>query len=147
MTGFARPCVVCGRRTPGGKARCADHENQRYAIRTACYACGRHSAKGYCPEHDPWAGDKVELDRLKRQPWRAGYRTPSYRAGKKAALARARGACERCGRTDLALEVDHRIPLSTATSPDDFPALNDPSNLWVLCQACHRAKTSKGGRR
>lgn len=143
MPGFARPCLICGVRVEGGASRCPAHQQQRFAIRTACYVCGRHSNKGYCPEHDPWAGDKTEQERLARQPWRAGYRHPSYRAGKKIALARSGGACEKCGRSTLALEVDHVVPLSTATSAADYPRLNAPENLSVLCPPCHRAKTAR----
>lgn len=147
MTGFARPCLVCGRRVAGGAPRCPQHEQQRHALPLGCYVCGRPGPKGYCPEHDPWSGDKPEPERLRRQPWRAGYRTPSYRAGRKKALERARGACERCGRSDLALEVDHQVPLSTAQGPGDFPHLNRPDNLVVLCVTCHRLKTARRGPR
>lgn len=146
MPAFPKPCLVCGRRVDTGESRCPTHTGQRYTSPVGCYVCGRRGPKGYCPDHDPY-GNPNETERLRRQPWRAGYRTPEYRDNKKKALARAGGHCEKCDRTDLALEVDHRVPLSTASSAADFPRLNDISNLIVLCQACHRHKTQKGPRK
>lgn len=143
MTGFARPCLVCGKRVEGGSSRCADHSGQRYAQPMGCYVCGRRGPKGYCPDHDPWAGDKSDEERLARQPWRAGYRTASWRAGRKKAVERSGGRCEKCGRGDFPLEVDHITPLSTAQSPADFDVLNRPENLRVLCVTCHRFKTRR----
>lgn len=143
MTGFARACLVCGRRVEGGAPRCAQHTDQRYANPLGCYVCGRRGPKGYCPEHDPWAGDKTEDERLRRQPWRAGYRTAQYRENRKKALARARGHCEKCGRSDRPLEVDHVVPLSNAKHPSEFRFFNELANLVVLCVPCHRAKTGR----
>lgn len=140
MTAFPRPCLVCGKRVESGDSRCTAHADQRYKQPLACYVCGRRGPKGYCPEHNPYANQDEE-QRLKHQPWRAGYRTAGYRTSKKIVLARAGGRCEKCGRADLSLEVDHIRPLSTATNSLDFPALNNISNLIVLCITCHRAKT------
>lgn len=142
MPGFARPCLICGRRVESGQSRCELHLNQRYAHALSCYVCGRLGPKGYCPDHDPYANTD-ESKRLERQPWRNGYRDPAYRANKKKALARAHGSCEKCQRRDLALEVDHIVPLSTAQSSADFPRLNALNNLTVLCVMCHRAKTRR----
>jgi 5-methylcytosine-specific restriction endonuclease McrA len=141
MSGLPRACLVCGRRVVGGAARCPDHAEQRYRTPVGCYVCGRRGPKGYCPAHDPWTGDKPEHLRLQRQPWRAGYQTASYRIARKIALQRAGGYCERCGRSDLPLEADHIVPLSTAKSELDCDRLNTPENLAILCTACHRRKT------
>jgi len=43
--------------------------------------------------------------------------------------------CDRIGRVELAVEVDHRIPLALGGS-------NDRTNLQPLCRACHTAKTA-----
>lgn len=140
MTGFARPCLICGKRVEGGEPRCADHANQRYSAPLGCYVCGRRGPRGYCEEHDPWANEEGRDD---RQPWRAGYRSPKYRKNRKLALERSRGACERCGRSDLPLEVDHLTPLRTGRTPEEIDALNELANLVVLCVTCHRFKSRR----
>lgn len=144
MTGLPRACLICGKRVVGGAARCPAHDGQRYRSPMACFICGKRGPKGYCPEHDPWGGNQPHAVREARQPWRAGYRRPSYRKGREAALARAAGRCEKCGRADLALETDHRVPLSTGRNAADYDRLNSPANLDVLCVVCHRLKTSRG---
>lgn len=142
MTGFARACLICGRRVEGGASRCPAHADQRYKTPVGCYVCGRRGPKGYCPDHDPYANQN-EDERLRRQPWRAGYRTAQYRENRKKALARSRGYCEKCGRSDQALEVDHVVPLSNAKHASEFRFFNDLSNLVVLCLSCHRSKTRR----
>lgn len=144
MTALPRACVICGKRVASGEPRCPEHAGQRFRQPVACYVCGRRGPKGACPEHDPWNGSKPEAQRTARQPWRAGYRRPSYRKAREAAIARARGACEKCGRSDLPLETDHRRPLSTGSTPAEWDALNTPDNLAVLCVTCHRFKTRAG---
>lgn len=136
-----RACLVCGRRVTTGESRCPQHLGQRYRTPVGCFVCGRVGPKGYCPEHDPWTGDKPDHVRRQRQPWRAAYQLPSYRRGRKEALARSGGYCERCGRNDLPLETDHIVPLSTARSEADYDRLNAVENLAVLCVNCHRRKT------
>lgn len=44
--------------------------------------------------------------------------------------------CERVGRVELAVEVDHRVALAIGGS-------NDRTNLQPLCRACHVAKTQR----
>lgn len=44
--------------------------------------------------------------------------------------------CEREGRTTLAVEIDHHVPLWMGGSEDD-------SNLAGLCGPCHRMKSAK----
>lgn len=145
MPGLPRACTVCGKRVTTGESRCADHIGQHYQTPVACTVCGRPGPKAYCPEHDPWLGDKPEAERLARQPWRRGYRSPVYHRERQAALKRAGGACERCGRTG-SLEVDHMVPLSTARSEAEIDALNHRDNLRVLCTWCHRQKTLRRSR-
>lgn len=61
-----------------------------------------------------------------------------YGTGKKgkatkmhAELVRARGACERCGRTDAPVQCAHIVRRRyNATRVD-------PTNAWCLCVACH----------
>lgn len=130
------PCLVCGKRVTTGKSRCPDHENQRHRIPTACVECGRPSASGYCPDHDPG----TEENRLKKQPFRAGYRDPAYYRERQAALTRAAGKCERCGRSDLKLECDHIVPLKDG-------GRNERSNFQILCKLCHGMKTRDDRRR
>lgn len=125
------PCLVCGRRVDEPrKSRCAEHENQKHRIPTACVTCGKPSSNGYCEEHQP-----TEADRLKKQPFRAGYRDPAYYRERQAAIKRAAGRCERCGRSDLPLQCDHIVPLKDGGK-------NVRSNLWMLCRLCHGKKTS-----
>jgi 5-methylcytosine-specific restriction endonuclease McrA len=140
MPGLPRACTVCGKRVTTGESRCADHMGQHYATPVACRICGRRSAKSFCPEHDPILGPKTEEERLQRQPWRRGYRSPLYHKERQAVLRRAGGACERCGRSGP-LEVDHIVPLSSARSQDEIDRLNERDNLRALCTWCHRQKT------
>lgn len=64
------------------------------------------------------------------------------RAGKAQRLRRLRqtnGLCELClllGRTEVATEVDHILPLSKGGEDTD-------DNTQNLCRSCHEAKTAK----
>lgn len=137
-----RPCGVCGRRVDSGRGRCAEHSGRAYALPVSCRVCGRLGPTSYCDEHrpDPFAETRSQAERVEAQPWRRGYRDPKYHRERQAALTRAKGACERCGRDDLELETDHIVPLSTARTPEELSALNDRSNLQALCRPCHRSK-------
>jgi 5-methylcytosine-specific restriction protein A len=44
--------------------------------------------------------------------------------------------CEQAGVTQLAQELDHRVPLSQGG------ARLDPANLQPLCRVCHARKTA-----
>ena len=73
--------------------------------------------------------------RLVRQPQRAGYRFPAYRRARRAAIKRAGGRCEVCGRElerklngDVVCEAHHR---------DCDPTHNTAANLLIVCPACH----------
>lgn len=141
---IARPCIACGRRVTDGESRCPEHRARPYGRATSCRECGIRTDGGlYCADHEYLAeqGKKTEAQRREAQPWRRGYRDPTYHRERQGALKRAGGSCERCGRSDLKLEVDHIVPLSSATSEADFPRLNARNNLVVLCLLCHRRKT------
>jgi hypothetical protein len=106
--------------------------------------CGRRCRGAYCPEHAFITQEQTEEQRLARQPWRAWYRLRSYHRGRTVARKRAGGRCEQCGRSDLPLQCDHIIRLSTARTQDEADVLNDPANLRMLCSgpgSCHEAKT------
>ncbi|WP_316886413.1 HNH endonuclease [Ralstonia thomasii] len=44
--------------------------------------------------------------------------------------------CKKCGVPVLKGEVDHKVPLEEGGS-------NDDSNLWLLCDECHKEKTAR----
>lgn len=57
-------------------------------------------------------------------------------------LDRDNGLCQPClanGRVHIAQQVDHRTPKAAGGT-------DDPSNLQSICDACHRAKTSRESR-
>lgn len=136
-----RSCQVCGARVTNGTARCDAHQGQRFSRPASCQVCGIRSAGQYCEEHKPLlTGNRPQAEREQRQPWRKGYRSPTYHREKQAVLNRAGGKCERCKRSDLKLEVDHIIPLSSAQSEAEVDALNTRANLRALCVMCHRSK-------
>ena len=147
MNPIARPCGVCGRRVDSGKGRCPAHEGRAYALPVSCKVCGKLGPTSFCDAHkpDPFSQDASTSPKRAVQEWRRGYRDPDYHRNRQSALNRAGGACERCGRSDAPLEVDHIIPLSTADSPADIKALNHPGNLQVLCRPCHHRKTRRRG--
>lgn len=124
------PCTVCGVRTTNG-SRCERHSGQAFRTATSCVVCGRRSAFSYCDEHR-FGAEREEI--RKRQKWRAGYSDPEYRKNRELAIRRDGGRCAKCGRSDLPLEVDHRIPLSKGGT-------NALGNLVCLCVVCHREKT------
>lgn len=133
MPPIPRPCTVCGTPTTDPKSRCNQHKNQAFRTTTSCVVCGKKSPFSYCDEHR-FGAEREEIRR--RQSWRAGYADPVYRRNRALAIERAGGKCVKCGRADLPLEVDHRIPLSKGGT-------NAPGNLVVLCVPCHRQKTLK----
>lgn len=145
MKPIARPCAVCGRRVDSGKSRCPAHQGRAYALPVSCKVCGKLGPVSFCDEHkpDPFAEQPSEGARTASQPWRKGYRDPNYHRERAAAVRRAGGACERCGRSDQPLECDHIIPLSTAGTIDEIQALNKRDNLQILCRPCHVAKTRR----
>lgn len=142
---IGKSCRICGKKHYESGARCANCVGSANRLKTACAVCGKLGENSYCPEHLPeeYGGKRSTTERMKTQPWRRGYRDPNYHRERAGALKRARGACERCGRSDLKLEVDHIVALSTAKDLDEVRALNRRDNLQVLCVMCHRSKTRK----
>lgn len=139
---IARTCN-CGRRITDGSPRCGRCASDG-GRRQSCSVCGRRCRGPYCPEHAFITQERTEEQRLERQPWRAWYRLPSYHRGRTVARKRAEGRCEQCGRTDLPLQCDHIIRLSTARTQEEADVLNDPANLQMLCSgpgSCHEGKT------
>lgn len=135
---IGKPCGVCGARVPGGQSRCENCKGVAHRHPISCKVCGVPGPRSYCDEHTPdWNAQKTEAQRLEKQPWRAGYRDPNYYKERQAALRRARNACEKCGRSDLALQCDHIVPLSKG-------GMNVRENFQILCVNCHRLKTNKG---
>ena len=57
---------------------------------------------------------------------------------------RATGAQQSIERV-CALEVDHKVPLWQVADlpPDERRWYFGPENLWLLCPACHKAKTKR----
>lgn len=133
MPPIPRPCLVCGRRTTDPSSRCERHQGQAYRTPTSCQVCGRRTLDRYCDEHR-FGG--LEAERRARQQWRRGYQDPLYRQNRAIAVQQSGGRCAKCGRSDLPLEVDHRIPLSKGGT-------NHLGNLVVLCSLCHQAKTRR----
>ncbi|GAA4482614.1 HNH endonuclease [Microbacterium panaciterrae] len=66
--------------------------------------------------------------------YREGYQ-PFPGPVKRAALARAEGRCQRCGREDLPLQVDHWVNDASGGS-------NTIDNAVVLCTNCHSMKSA-----
>jgi hypothetical protein len=143
---IARTCN-CGRRITGGGPRC-ERCGGGAGRKQSCSVCGRRCRGPYCPEHTFIAQERTETERLQMQPWRVGYRDPGYHRERQAAIRRANGACEKCGRTDAPLQSDHIISLSTARSIEEVHALNHRDNLQMLCTgpgSCHERKTLNRG--
>ena len=96
-----------------------------------CRYCSAKAAPGSrtCEAHAGEAG------RLAADPRRAGYRDPAYRRARRAALRRAGGRCEACGKP-LPRRSDGQ-PVWQAHHIDGDPRHNEPDNLLVACPACH----------
>lgn len=135
---IGRACRICGRRITGSKYRCENCLTRSYRHQVACKVCGKLGTFGWCEEHyqeNKAKQERIQSERVQRQPWRRAYSDPRYQRERAAALRRARNACERCGRKDLKLECDHVVPLSQGGA-------NDRANLVILCVLCHRSKTA-----
>lgn len=93
-----------------------------------CIDCGRTSQGTRCPACEA----RNERARQGRQPYRAGYASPTYRAARRRVLRRDGWRCcailangRRCSAP--AREVHHLVPLSAGGSPDD------EANLVSVC--------------
>ena len=91
-------------------------------------------AGGYCPEHR--AGHAARRARRRPPSSARGYDAAWRRT--RAAILRARPACERCGApaTDVH-HVDGQGPRG--------PRGHDPANLEALCAPCHSRETNRAG--
>ena len=88
MSGFARPCRICGARSAPGKDRCERHAAGSGRA-SSCRRCGaRTSGAGYCA---PCAAI-VEAERLAAQPYREEYSPGRVPAQPPAALRARRRA-------------------------------------------------------
>jgi hypothetical protein len=96
-----------------------------------------------------WPNPFLETVKVKVEPfvlptlktmWNGNTEAPLYEAARRVALGRARGVCERCGRTvKLTVHHIHRVGRGTRNTAD-----NRPEMLQALCPACqaqeHRAE-------
>lgn len=127
-----RACLVCGKAGP--TPRCPEHAGSLRGIKVSCIECGQPAVLGtWCTTHTP------KPDEEKRAEYRKAYRDPSYHRERQAAVNRAKGFCERCGRA-TALQCDHIVPLRDGGT-------NTRANLQMLCTTCHTAKTTADRRR
>lgn len=55
-----------------------------------------------------------------------------------AQIVRARGYCERCGRSDLPLQAAHIVRRAAVGDPDGIPLRHNLDNAWALDAECHR---------
>jgi len=136
MSGFARPCLSCGRRTVPGETYCERCRPGTGTRRSTCRVCGARTAGGpYCAAH---AGEAL---RVADQPWRAAYRDPAYRRNRAWRYEIAGGRCESCGAAlPDGWQCDHVVPLRDGGT-------HAAHNLRVYCPACHAQKTATDRRR
>ena len=93
MSGFARPCRICGARSAPGKDRCDRHATGSGRA-SSCRRCGARTAgAGYCPECEAIE----EAERLAAQPYREDYSSAEYRRNRRRRFELAGGRCEVCG--------------------------------------------------
>jgi len=66
---------------------------------------------------------------------------------RKLVIERAKGLCEKCilqNRITPGRDVDHKTPKAEAAKLRWSQAKTDhPSNLWLLCEPCHKEKTAR----
>ena len=94
--------------------------------------------------------EQSEAERLKRQPWRAVYKHPSYTRNRKRRWVIAQHRCESCG-TDLTgqrWECDHVVEARhfMVGGVLDTETANAVDNMRVRCLACHKLKTGAARR-
>lgn len=97
----------------------------------SCRLCAQPVAPGtdLCEFHGS------DAFRLAWQPQRRGYRDPVYARARRAAIRRAAGKCEACGRP---LEKDAKGRWKCqAHHVNHDPADNAVSNLLICCPLCH----------
>ena len=139
MSGFARPCRVCGARSAPGKDRCARHAAGSGRA-SSCRRCGaRTSGAGYCA---PCAAI-VEAERQAAQPYREDYSRAEYLRNRRRRFELAGGLCEVCGQAlDPAhFECHHVIALADGGH-------SELANLRVTHgRPCHQSLTAAQRRR
>lgn len=129
MSLFAQSCDRCGKRTDGAPLCDGCKGNAQ-----SCRVCPRPAvAHGYCAAHTGEAG------RLVAQPWRGAYRDPEYVRNRALRLAMAHGECEGCHNPLLGgqWECHHVVSIRRWRRTD---SVHQPSNLRILCLACHHAR-------
>jgi 5-methylcytosine-specific restriction protein A len=90
--------------------------------------------RAYCMEHLRRHVAMREHPALRRQQF---YRSPEWREFRQQALELLPPVCAACGRTDVAIELDHIIPVRRR--PDLALELG---NIQGLCKSCHSRKTA-----
>lgn len=98
----------------------------------SCRLCARLALPGTdrCELHLTVDARSIE------QPGRAGYRSKEYRQACRIADKRADGRCESCG-LPLPRREDGR-PICQHHHIDGDPTHNDPGNILVCGECCHR---------
>lgn len=66
------------------------------------------------------------------------YLSPEHKRWRALVIARAGGACQKCGRRDGRMFADHIIEIK-----DDPSRALDPANGQCLCASCHTFKTNR----
>lgn len=104
------------------KTRCSDRNCREIATHKG--KCDQHQRKAWAnPSKHSQEMDRNEQKRLK------------------AALMAIDPTCGACGEDDpTLLQLDHITEIA------DGGAKNDPSNVWLLCEPCHDAKTEHARR-
>jgi hypothetical protein len=112
----------------------------------SCGHCGKRTEDGaaYCPRCAPIYGTRPqsEAERLERQPHRAEYNTPEYRAARARRYVMARGLCESCG---VALKGKLH-PDGARWEYDHVHGDLDVHKGRVRCLPCHHSKTAQDRR-
>lgn len=80
-----------------------------------------------------WARQNRDLCNLYIAARRARVRAASSAADLRTAIAKMARVCAYCGRDDVPLTFDHRVPLSRGGS-------HDPDNLILACRSCNSRK-------
>jgi hypothetical protein len=119
---------------------------RRALFASSCGHCGRRTEDGaaYCPRCAPAYGTRpqTEAERLDRQPHRAEYNTPEYRANRARRYLLAGGKCEACG-----VALRGRLhPDGVRWECDHKHGSTDVADMRVRCLPCHHSKTAQDRR-
>jgi len=144
---FTRPAAWTVRRT-GYKAgrfcssKCAKKGQShppRTMISATCATCGNNfqykkglsGSHAYCSRKCAWIGNGKNERGPRNHGWKGGHSRSHLCQGIIAAAKKAKGKCERCGSTEN-LHGHHKAHYSKAVE-----LRTDPTNIEVLCSACH----------